>query len=142
MSPRWESTPAVRRGRSVVRTLHAHVVSVPQYRRKVFADAIFTRREEVAPKVCEDFGAELREFNSETGYVHPLVHYPPAVALSRLVGSLKGVFARRLRQGFPDHISRYLWGEHFWPPSHFPGSCGGALPAIVKEYIESQKRPG
>ncbi len=92
-------------------------------------------------KVCEDFGAELKEFNGETDHVHLLVRYPPSVALSRLVGSLKGVSARRLRQDFPDHINKYLWGEHFWSPSCFAGSCGGAPLAVVKEYIENQKRP-
>lgn len=92
-------------------------------------------------EVCTDFGAELREFNGEIDHVHLLVHYPPKVALSRLVNSLKGVSARRLRQEFPDHIRKYLWGAHFWSPSYFAGSCGGAPPAIVKDYIENQKRP-
>ena len=92
-------------------------------------------------KVCEDFGAELREFNGETDHVHLLVHYPPQITLSRLVGSLKGVSARRLRQDFPTHINKYLWGEHFWSPSYFAGSCGGAPLTVVKDYIENQKRP-
>ena len=48
--------------------------------------------------VCADFGAELPEFNGERDHVHLLVHYPPSVAISRLVNSLKGVSARRLRQ--------------------------------------------
>lgn len=86
-------------------------------------------------------GAELREFNGETDHVHLLVHYPPKVALSRLVNSLKGVSARRLRQEFPAHIRKYLWGEHFWSPSYFAGSCGGAPLSIIKDYIENQKRP-
>ncbi len=85
--------------------------------------------------VCADFGAELREFNSETGHVHLLVRYPPRVALSRLVGSLKSVSARRLRQEFPGHIRKYLRGEHFWSPSYFAASCGGAPLAIIKHGI-------
>jgi putative transposase len=92
-------------------------------------------------EVCTDFAAELREFNGETDHVRLLVHYPPKVALSRLVNSLKGVSARRLRQGFPTHIRKYLWGEHFWSPTYFAGSCGGAPLPIVKDYIENQKRP-
>ncbi|GAA1169718.1 hypothetical protein GCM10009654_28710 [Streptomyces hebeiensis] len=73
---------------------------------------------------------------------------PPARALpaqgrrlSRLVGSLKGVSARRLRQEFPDHIRKHLWGEHFWSPSYLAASTGGAPLAVIKEYIENQKRP-
>ena len=48
--------------------------------------------------VCADFGAELGEFNGDTNHVHLLVNFPPAVAISRLVNSLKGVSSRRLRQ--------------------------------------------
>jgi putative transposase len=66
----------------------------------------------------------------------------PEIALSRLVGSLKGVSARRLRQEFPAHIRRYLWGDHFWSPSYFAASAGGAPLEVIKEYIENQKRPG
>jgi putative transposase len=59
-------------------------------------------------QVCADFGAELREFNGELDHVHLLVHHPPKVALSRLIGSLKGVSARLLRKESPSHIRRYL----------------------------------
>jgi len=142
VSPRWEPNPDIRRGRSVVHTLHAHLVFVPKYRRAVFTDTVLTRCEEIMRDVCGDANAELREFNGERDHVHLLVHYPPQVALSRLVGSLKGVSARRLRQEFPDHIRRYLWGDHFWSPSYFAASCGGAPLAVVKDYIENQKRPG
>jgi putative transposase len=93
-------------------------------------------------EVCADFGAELREFNGETDHVHLLVHYPPAVALSTLVNSLKGVSSRHLRREFVSHLSQYLWGGHLWSPSYFAASCGGAPLAVVKEYIENQKRPG
>jgi putative transposase len=141
MSPRWEPDPDIRRGRSVVYNLHAHLVFVTKYRRGAFTDAMLTRCEQVMRDVCAGFGTELREFNGETDHVHLLVHYPPNVALSRLVNSLKGVSARRLRQEFPDHIRRYLWGQHFWSPSYFAGSCGGAPLSIIKEYIEQQKRP-
>ncbi|MFF4138935.1 IS200/IS605 family transposase [Streptomyces mirabilis] len=104
------------RGRSVVCSLHAHLVFTPKYRRGPFTDEILTRCEEIMRDVCADFGAELHEFNGEEDRVHLPAHYPPKIALSRLVGSLKGVSARRLRQEFPDHIRRYLWGDHFWSP--------------------------
>jgi putative transposase len=76
MSPRWEPNPDIRRGRTVVYHLHAHLVFVTKYRRGVLDDEMLTRCEEVMRKVCEDFGAELKEFNGETDHVHLLVHYP------------------------------------------------------------------
>ncbi|WP_345354899.1 IS200/IS605 family transposase [Actinoallomurus liliacearum] len=141
MSPRWKPNPDIRRGRSIVYSLHAHLVFVPKYRRNVFTGEILTRCEQIMRQVCEDFGAEIAEFNGETDHVHLLVHYPPKVALSNLVNSLKGVSARRLRQESPAHIRKYLWGDHFWSPSYFAASCGGAPLSIIKEYIDQQKRP-
>jgi putative transposase len=141
MSLRREPDPDVRRGRSVIYHLHVHLVFVTEYRRGAFTDEILTRCEQIMRDVCAGLGAELREFNGETDHVHLLVRYPPSLALSTLVNSLKGVSSRRLRQEFFTHIRRYLWGNHFWSPSYFAGSCGGAPLSIVKEYIEQQKRP-
>ncbi|KAB1139481.1 IS200/IS605 family transposase [Streptomyces luteolifulvus] len=142
MSPRWEPNPDTCRGRSVVHTLHAHLVFVPKYRRNVFTDEILTRCEEIMREVCTKANAELREFNGEADHVHLLIHYPPQVRLSALVGTLKGVSAHYLRKEYAAHIKRHLWGDHFWSPSYFAASCGGAPLTVVKEYIENQKRPG
>ncbi|MEV4251024.1 IS200/IS605 family transposase [Streptosporangium canum] len=142
MSPRWESNPSIRRGRTVVCTLHAHVVCTPEYWRGPFTDEILTRCGEVMRAVCADFETEPAEFNGERDHVHLLVRYPPKVCLSRLVGSLRGVSARRLRQEYPDHIREYLWGACFWSPSYLAASCGEAPLSIIKEYIETPKRPG
>ncbi|MEV0632992.1 IS200/IS605 family transposase [Nonomuraea wenchangensis] len=136
-----ETAPDIRRGRSVVHSLHAHSVFTPKYWRKVFTDEILRRCEDIMIEVCDSFGAMLVEFNGELDHVHLLVHYPPEVELSTLVNSPKGVSARLLRKEFPVHIRPYLWGGHFWSPSYFAASCGGAPLSITKEYIENQKQP-
>jgi hypothetical protein len=64
--------------------------------------------EEVMRVVCADFETELVEFNGERDHVHLHPHHPPKVSISKLVGSLKGVSARRLRHDYPDHIRNYL----------------------------------
>ncbi|NGO41701.1 IS200/IS605 family transposase [Streptomyces ureilyticus] len=130
-----------RRGRHVVSAMHVHLVFVTKNRRGVFNDEMLTRCEEVMRKVCEDFEAELKEFNGERDHVHLLVHYPPKVAVSKLVNSLKGVSARRIRQEFTGRINRALMHGHLWSPSYFSASCGGAPLAIVRQYIEQQQRP-
>jgi putative transposase len=56
---------------------------------------------DIFAKVCRDFEAELIECDGEDDHVHLLVHYPPKVALSRLVNSLKGVSSRLLRETRP-----------------------------------------
>ena len=95
---------------------------------------------EVEGKVCRDFGAELRELDGEKDHVHLLVSYPPKVAVSSLVNSLKGVTSRMLRKRFPELEKAYYKGQ-LWSPSYFAASCGGAPLEKIKEYIRQQETP-
>ena len=121
--------------------MHVHLVFVTRYRRGVVNDDMLTRCEEIMRKVCEDFEAELKEFNGARDHVHVLVHHPPKVAVSKLVNSLKGASARRIRQEFTGRINRAITHGHPWSPSYSSASCGGVPLAIVRQYIEQQKRP-
>jgi putative transposase len=141
MSPRWEPDPDIRRGRSVVYHLHVHLVFVTKYRRDVLDGEMLTRCGQIMRDVCAGLGAELREFNGEDDHVHLLVHYPPKLPVSTLVNRLKGVSAHYLREEFTGRVNRHLMHGHLWSPSYFAASCGGAPLAIIKEYIEQQKRP-
>ena len=82
-----------------------------KFRHKVFADRHLARMEEIMRAVCADFETELVEFNGENNHVHLLVNFPPKVALSKLVNSLKGVSSRRMRQEFPDLRPALLPGQ-------------------------------
>jgi len=78
--------------------------------------------------------AELVECDGEDDHVH----YPPKVALSKLVNSLKGVSRRLLREPRPEITGRYHNGV-LWLPSSFAASCGGAPLSIVAEYVKFQR---
>lgn len=138
MSPRWTPNPDIRTGRHVAYNLHAHLVFVTKHRRGVFDDAMLKRCAEIMREVCGKFEVELREFNGEADHVHLLVHYPPKVALSKLINSLKGVSSRYLRA---EYTGRIGMGSAFWSRSYFAGSCGGAPLTVIRQYIEQQKRP-
>jgi putative transposase len=126
----------------VVSALHVHLVFVTKYRRRVLDDEMLACCEQAMRKVCEDFGAELAEFNGQDNHVHLLVTYPPKVAISALVNSLKGVSARRMRAEFTGRVNRASIHGHFWSPSYFAASCGGGPLSILRQYIEQQNRPG
>lgn len=92
--------------------------------------------------ICTQFEADLVEFNGESDPVHLLVNYPPKIAVSKLINSLKGVSSRKIRQKFPK--VRYHWTNKkgaLWSPSYFSGSVGGTPIEILKQYIEDQDRP-
>lgn len=131
----------IRTGRHCCFVLHAHLVFVTKYRHRVFADRHLNRMEEIMRAVCADFEVEMVEFNGEANHVHLLVNFPPKVALSRLVNSLKGVSSRRLRQEFPDLVRHYWRAQRLWSGSYFAGSVGGAPISVLRQYIEQQERP-
>lgn len=64
--------------------LHAHLVFVTKYRRRVFTNAMLTFIEHTLRQVCVDLDVELVEFNGEADHVHLLVAYPPTLAISVL----------------------------------------------------------
>ena len=131
----------IRHGRHCVFKMHVHLVFVTKYRRGVFTKAILDDLQEIFSNVCADFEAELVEFDGEYDHVHRLVNYPPKVAISNLVNSLKGVSSLLIRKKNYPSIKKKLWGGALWSPSYFAGSCGGAPIEIIRQYIEQQQTP-
>jgi putative transposase len=132
----------IRHGRHCVFMMHVHLVFVAKYRREVFTKEILDDLRGLFSSVCNDFEAELVEFDGEDDHVHLLVNYHPKVAVSSLVNSLKGVSSRMIRQKRYPSIRKKLWGGALWSPSYFAGSCGGAPITVIRQYIEQQQTPG
>lgn len=125
-------------------SLNAHLVFVTKKRGKVFNNNHLARFEQIFDGVCDKLEVELLEFNGEEDHVHLLVSYPPTLALSKIVNSLKGVSSRKLKQEFPE-IEQF-WSVRnsknaLWSPSYFAASTGGATIEKLKQYIENQNRP-
>jgi putative transposase len=131
----------LRHGRHCVFMMHVHLVFGTKYRRDVFTKDILEDLRPIFANVCADFESELVEFDGEHDHVHLLVNYPPKVAVSHLVNSLKGVSSRMIRKKNYPSIRQKLWGGALWSPSYFAGSCGGAPIAVIRQYIEQQKTP-
>ncbi|BBE51052.1 Transposase [Ferriphaselus amnicola] len=135
-----EKDNEIRHGRHCVFKMHVHLVFVAKYRREVFDGDAIDRMRRMFGKVCKDMEASLVEMDGEDNHVHLLVEYPPKLAVSVLVNSLKGVSSRLLRKERPDLKRRY-WKNVLWSPSYFASSCGGAPISIIKQYIEQQESP-
>ena len=136
-----EKNNDIRRGRHCVFNMHFHLVFVTKYRRDVFTKAILNDLQEIFASVCADFEAELVAFDGEDDHVHLLVNYPPKVAISKLVNSLKGISSLLIRKKNYPNIKKKLWKGALWSPSYFAGSCGGAPIEIIRQYIEQQQTP-
>ena len=90
--------------------LHIHLVFATKYTRYVFTKQILDALKIIFPSVCNDFEADLVEFDGEKYHVHLLITYPPKVSISRLVNSLKGVSSRLIRKKKYPSILSLLWG--------------------------------
>lgn len=121
--------------------MHIHLVFATKSTRYVFTKQILDALKIIFPSVCNDFEADLVEFDGEKYHVHLLITYPPKVSISRSVNSLKGVSSRLIRKKKYPSILSLLWGDALWAPSYFAASCGGAPISIIKQYIEQQNTP-
>ena len=119
--------------------MHVHLIFVTKYRRTVFTKAILSQMKMIFQLVCEQFEAELVEFEGERDHVHLLVNYPPKVAISKLVNSLKGVSSRVLRRQFKQQIEKYYWEGVLWSPSYFAGSWAAHQLILFENTLSNKK---
>ena len=119
--------------------LHVHLVFVTKYRRGVFIKAILDDLKEIFASIYHDFEAELVEFDGEYDHVHLLVTYPPKIAISALINSLKDVSSRLISKKRYPSIQKKLWEGLLWSPSDFARSYEGAQISILQQYIEDQR---
>ena len=130
-----------RTGRSCVFKNTIHLVFVTKYRRGVFTAEMLARTKEIIEETCSQMDCDLHEFNGEDDHVHMLVSVHPKLAISNLVGTLKGKSSYVIRREYWDRVKTMLWGKHFWSPSYCCVSVGGATLDVVKRYIENQRVP-
>src|SRR5262245_5645921 len=111
------------RARHSVSLLHAHLVFVTKYRRRVFTDAMLT--------YCENTQRVQRP-QCRVGRVQP------TLAVWQLVQRLKGRTAYAVRREYTGACVRARMRGHPWSPCYFALSCAGAPPSIIKQYIDGQ----
>jgi putative transposase len=130
-----------RRKNRSVSLLHAHLVFCSKFRRKVFTPAVFAALRASMEATARDLGVDIIAIEADRDHVHIMVAFPPNLALSDMVRRLKGASSRSIRaQRFPE-VLRALWGKHFWSPSFFVVTCGGAPLEVVKRYVDTQNAP-
>lgn len=130
-----------RTGRSCVYKNNVHLVFVTKYRRDVFTAEMLESTRAVMDETCQQMDCELMEFGGEDDHIHMMVSVHPKVAVSNLVGKLKGKSAYMLRRDHWERVRTKLWGNHFWSPSYCVVSVGGASLEVVKAYIDQQRTP-
>ena len=123
--------------RNIVYSCKYHVVWCPKFRRPVLTNGVDERLKAILRDVVDETGSELIELEVMPEHVHLLVQVDPQFGIHKFVKMAKGRSSRLLRQEFPGLRSRL---PTLWTNSYFVSTVGGSPLAVVKQYIENQKR--
>jgi putative transposase len=89
-----------------------HIVWVPKYRYRVLTGAIKESCEANIHAICGFSSCEVVELNVQPDHVHLIVMVPPKLAISTLMGRLKGQSSMRMFRQFRIYASSIL-GQSF-----------------------------
>ena len=94
---------AIRRGSHCVYDTRYHLVWAPKYRKWVLrggdSGAIRERVRELFCEIAEHHGFEMEELEVDKDHVHLFLSFPPRYSISAVVGLLKAVNAKEIREG-------------------------------------------
>lgn len=126
-----------RSNNNVVYSCKYHVVWCPKYRRRVLVGDVDKRLKIIIRETAAERKCEVIELEVMPDHVHLLIEVDPQYGVHRMVRQLKGRSSRLLRSEFPSLASRL---PTLWTNSYFVSTVGGSPLAIIKQYIENQKR--
>jgi len=115
-----------------------HVVFIPKYRRKVFYGQISKDLGRVFAALALQKECRIESGSIQPDHVHMLISIPPKLAVSQVVGYIKGKSAIYIAKTYR-HKDRNFVGEHFWARGYFVSTVGKDEDTI-RDYIQSQEK--
>jgi len=122
---------------NVVYSCKYHVVWCPKYRRKVLVGTISERLKELIKEKCSEIRADIIEMEIMPDHVHLLIEVDPQYGIHKAIKLIKGYSSYILRKEFKELTTKL---PTLWTHSYFVSTVGGSPLAVIKQYIESQKR--
>jgi len=114
-----------------------HIVFIPKKRKKVIYGGLRKYLGEILRELAKQKGIEIVEGHLMRDHVHMCLSIPPKIAVSSVVGYLKGKNAIAIARKFKGR-QRNFNGEHFWARGYFVSTVG-LDEFVVREYIRHQE---
>ena len=125
----------VKRASHCVDDTRYHLVGAPKYRKWVVQGAIRQRVKELFQEIAGHHGFEIEEMEVDKDHVHLFLSFPPKYSIGQVVGLMKAVSAKEIREEFPE-VRKQLWGGEFWEDGYFARTVGDKVTAeVIKKYI-------
>lgn len=115
-----------------------HVVFIPKYRRKVIYGQLRKELGKVFRTLARQRECEVEEGHLMADHVHMLISIPPKIAVSKVVGYIKGKSAIHIARVYFDRRRDYR-GQSFWARGYFVSTVGRDETEI-REYIRKQEK--
>ena len=115
-----------------------HVVFIPKYRRKKLFGVV---RKEIGPvfrRLAEQKGCQIEEGHVMADHVHFLISIPPKLAVSSVIGYIKGKSAIHIARHFLRRDRNYA-GQRMWARGFFVDTVGRDV-EVIKKYIRNQEK--
>ena len=122
---------------NVVYSCKYHVVFCPKYRRSVLVNGVDVRLKELIQETCEQLNVEIIEMEIMPDHVHLLMEVAPQFGVHKAIKQIKGYSSHILRKEFLWLKSRL---PSLWTNRYFVSTVGGDPLAVMKQYIENQKK--
>ena len=113
-----------------------HIIGCTKYRRTALSAEIQRRFKQLVLHSQEEYGFVVGAIETMTDHVHLLISIPPTEAVGIMIGKIKGMMAKVLREEFP-HLKSRL--PNLWTRSYFVASRGGVTLEVLKQSVENQK---
>ena len=113
-----------------------HVIFCPKYRRKVLINGIDTRLKEILREEASKMNVTIKALEVMPDHVHLFIEFDPRIMLHKVIKQLKGTSARRLREEFPELVSKL---PCMWTRSYYSCTVGHINEDTISKYIEDQK---
>ena len=114
-----------------------HIIFIPKCRRKALFGVVRRELGEVFRRLAEQKGCRIEEGHIMADHVHMLVSIPPKLAVSSVVGYLKGKSAIHVARHFLKRERNYA-GQHLWARGYFVDTVGRDTEK-VRRYIQDQE---
>lgn len=115
-----------------------HSIWIPKYRYRVMTGEIRAYIHNQLRRLCEWKKLEIIEMNVQPEHVHIVLWIPPNLAVSQVLGFLKGKTALRIMDKFPSLRKRY-WTKHFWSPGYCVTTIG-LDEEMIQKYVRWQQK--
>ena len=114
-----------------------HIVFIPKYRRRALFGVVRRELGAVFRRLAEQKECFIEEGHILPDHVHMLLSVPPKLAVSSVVGYLKGKSAIHVARHFLKKERNYA-GQHLWARGYFVDTVGRDTEKI-RRYIQAQE---